>query len=312
MQGGAVWTTLCNLLSDFCMYCSTASPIVQTLVSNSTIGSAAGILEPQQQQQQLSGLLLSFSKAALYASELPHTARVSLVSPEQPAPCSIPRMEAWVGSFRVLNSIMTAAGFKHMEQMQQEQQGDAALWQLLLVRVMFASSKQAAACAAALVKGQEIEDEAVALLQDCLDILACAAEYIRNVISRKAAAAAAGAAEAGAIRVLQQLQQQMEELCSALHDVVMLITQATRGAGGMDLGRIDVGKASADVQALAQELQQWCLAYSGHFGCKCCCNNPACINVAMSSEQTLVGGKKCVCSSCLSARFCSKECQVAM
>jgi hypothetical protein len=54
------------------------------------------------------------------------------------------------------------------------------------------------------------------------------------------------------------------------------------------------------------------MAVSVQFGSSCSCNNPTYTNLTGSSEQVLVGGKRCVCSGCMGARFCSKECQVAM
>jgi hypothetical protein len=66
------------------------------------------------------------------------------------------------------------------------------------------------------------------------------------------------------------------------------------------------------VEELTQQLQQWCLTFCGHFATSCCCNNPACTSMASSSEQELVGGKKCVCSRCLEARYCSRECREVM
>jgi hypothetical protein len=41
------------------------------------------------------------------------------------------------------------------------------------------------------------------------------------------------------------------------------------------------------------------------------CCNPSCSSLVKLSELALVGGKGCVCSSCRTARFCSRECLTA-
>jgi hypothetical protein len=81
-----------------------------------------------------------------------------------------------------------------------------------------------------------------------------------------------------------------------------------------------VQSSLADLQQhlapLAQKLQQWAAGFCGQFALACCCNNAGCINMLMPSEQELllelVGGKQCVCAGCRCARFCSRECQVAV
>jgi hypothetical protein len=67
-----------------------------------------------------------------------------------------------------------------------------------------------------------------------------------------------------------------------------------------------------ELPPLTQKLQQWAAGFCGQVALACCCNNAGCINMLMPSEQELVGGKQCVYAGCRCARFCSKECQLAM
>lgn len=42
------------------------------------------------------------------------------------------------------------------------------------------------------------------------------------------------------------------------------------------------------------------------------CNNPSCDNLRGPSDVALVSGLSCVCGGCLTARYCSKACQLAV
>lgn len=42
-----------------------------------------------------------------------------------------------------------------------------------------------------------------------------------------------------------------------------------------------------------------------------CCNNPLCDNLGKLTELELVGGENSVCSGCLVARYCGRDCQTA-
>jgi hypothetical protein len=110
----------------------------------------------------------------------------------------------------------------------------------------------------------------------------------------------------------EQLLPAMEQAVSLAKQVLQDEVDACGSSSSTSTSRAMRASLSGHVAELTQQLQQWCLTLCGHFASSCCCNNPACINLARSSEQELVGGKQCVCSGCVKARFCSKECQVAM
>jgi tetratricopeptide (TPR) repeat protein len=166
----------CDVLSSLCINGSGISPVVALMLQNSRLGTTTGSLEQQQQQQQLFALLLSFTKASVYLSQLPHTV---IVPGQLPAPCSMKHMRAWAGCNNVLSSAVRAAGMllrQQQQQQQQQQQGEsgsseAVPWLLLLlVRVLFAAGKLAAAVAALLAAVQLYDQEDLSVLLECLNI----------------------------------------------------------------------------------------------------------------------------------------------
>jgi len=91
---------------------------------------------------------------------------------------------------------------------------------------------------------------------------------------------------------------------------------STQGAERTD-GSEAAGRASGGLQAAqaaeppsAQLTQR--LAAIAHALCTVpmplACNNPFCVSLCGESELALVGGRSCVCSRCLTARYCSKAC----
>jgi hypothetical protein len=304
MAGGTAWSSFCKVLLELCA--AEDGPVVARLLMDAAASATVNSLE-----QQLFGLVVSLFKVVVYASQLPS---VAVVSCEQPAPYSMLRIDTWEGCSRGMSGPMALVMQVIQQQQQQQQQqkeqqqqgalgSNAVPWLLLLVRGMFAGSRLAAAVAAAWPAGQEVGGRAVKMLRWCMVAL----EHAATCFTQAAAQAAAAAPIApGSHDVLRQLH-------SALHNAMMAIEPLAEQEGhDITVSRSTVAAVSAQVQELSQELQQWCLTFCGHFATSCCCNNPACINLASSSEQELVGGKKCVCSRCVTAQYCSRECQEVM
>jgi hypothetical protein len=318
--GGYTWREVCAVLAGLCVKTDGCpSAVASILLSHhANLGSSSSNHE---QQQQLFGLLLSYSKAAVYASELPIMREALPRKLRADAVASANRysfmhLDAWFGCCTVLSSLVLIVG--ELEQQQQQQvvcdSSTKVPWLLLHVRVLFVGSKVAAALAAGLAAG---EDEASAMLQQCLHAMDKAAKCFL------AATAAASGSNEG-LQQMGQLRQQLEhQLLPALQDAAAIVEPAVvryarygRAAssikGGKSSGSISLDSISQRVAAVAKQLQQWCLTFCGHSPVTCCCNNPACTNLSGSSEQELVGGKKCVCARCVAARYCSRECQEAM
>jgi hypothetical protein len=297
-MGSGAWSAFCSVLSNLCLAKRAVSPAVASLLLNAASSTAAGSLH----QQQLFGLLLSVIKAAVHMSQLPST---QVASQDRTSACSMLRMTAWTGARTGLDTLLHTAS--QLLQQQQQQDNNAVPWLLLLVRGMFAGSKLAAALAAGWMAGEGYAATALRVLQQCLATLSIAAGDF--------AAAAAGPA-VGSSSVLLQLQQQLvQQLRPALREAVASVVQVggkKAETDGWDCNDRAYTSLAERLEQLLQQLQQWCLAFCGHCGSNCCCNNLACTNLAGSSEQLLVGGMQCVCSGCRGARFCSKECQVAM
>jgi hypothetical protein len=177
------------------------------------------------------------------------------------------------------------------------------------------------------------------MMMMCLFVLDGAVNDFLSATSGTAAAAAGIDRSSVLLHLRQQLQQQQQPW-SAIRNAVLSITSASiqercslgsssdsdttgNGNGNSNINTNTNSSSSNNsrssrasclegMEQLSQQLQQWCLAFCGHFGSSSCCNNPACTNLAGNSEQLLVGGKQCMCSGCMGALFCSKECQVAM
>jgi hypothetical protein len=112
---------------------------------------------------------------------------------------------------------------------------------------------------------------------------------------------------------VQQIRQQLgQQLLPAVVAAAAAPQLPSQHQGSSSSSSSRFGELSEHVEAFAQQVLQWSMTFCGHFATSCCCNNPACANMASSSEQELVGGKKCVCSRCVTARYCSKECQKAV
>jgi hypothetical protein len=311
--GSAAWLEFCEVLVDLCMVDEGPSTIVWWLLPST----AARTATASSLEQPLFGLLLSFCKAVVHASQLP---AVASISPEVPAPYSMLRMDAWQGCCRGLSGLVYAVGINDVDELAQQQQqqqrgvfgsNTAVPWLQLLVRTLFAGSKLAAGIAVACAAEEEAEARAVDKLRWCLVMLENAADYFW--VATDDSAAAAAAATAGDGEVLQQLRQQLEQQLSlALHTVLPLIQAPGVDSGSSSNSRSISAVVGGFVEEVAKQLQQWCLTFCGHFATSCCCNNPGCTNLARSSEQELVGGKQCVCSRCVTARYCSKECQEVM
>jgi hypothetical protein len=296
------------------------SPAVAALLLNAAPSTAAGSVEQQQQQQQqLFGLLLSFIKAAVYMSELRSTS-LDTPTPSRSA-CDATRVllsQDWIESRSALRTLLHAVVWLLRQQQQQDSSAVASSaaavpWLLLLVRGMFAGSKLAAALVAEWFKREEQQLISLVEMQRCLSILRAAAMDFAAVVV-PGTAAAGGSGSSSSSSVLQRLQQQLEQqLRPAIHEAAAAVEEALSSSSNSECISDDARLILAQhVGQPMQQLQQWCLAFCGHFGSTSCCNNPACTNLAGSTEQVLVGGKQCVCSSCKSACFCSKECQVAM
>jgi hypothetical protein len=300
LAGAAAWSAFCTLLGDICVTGDGPSPKVSPVL--------LAVADSLEQQQQLFGLLLSFSKAVVYASQLPCV---------QSSAHSMLRTEALARCSNGLYGLVCVVG-----QLSQRQQGGcgssaAVPWLLLLVQVMFAGSKLAVASAALAAAQREQEDVGLAVLQQCLELLPIGALcFLGATDDQQVDHADSGGG------MLQQLQQQMAlQLLPAMHNlhpqyesVQLPAEEDDDGSSSSSSSNNNSSKVelSAHVQQLSQQLQQWCMTYCGHFATSCCNNNPACTSMASSSGQELVGGKKCVCSRCVAARYCSRECQEVM
>uniref|UniRef100_A0A383WMU5 MYND-type domain-containing protein n=1 Tax=Tetradesmus obliquus TaxID=3088 RepID=A0A383WMU5_TETOB len=249
----------------------------------------------------------------------------------------------WEGSRCALAGAAAAVGqlakIQQQQQQQQQQQhaaraGSAAVpWLLLLVRVMFACSKLTESLAVAHAAGEEVKQSVVDEIRDCMVLLQTGATDFMAATAGTAAAAAS----ADSSCELPCLRQRLEQLLAPIRkgasianailqggDAASILAGASIADGGASIANaiLQGGDAASmatvtddgitSLQGFTQRLQQWCLDFCGRFGTSCCCNNPACTNLTGSSEQLLVGSKSCVCSGCMAARFCSRECLVAM
>jgi hypothetical protein len=263
----------------------------------------------------LFGLLLSFSKAVMRVSQLPAALLVSAAGPL----CSLLSKA----------SLVASQAIERMKEQQQQQQvgiisSSMIPWLLLLVRTQSAGGALLAACAAAWQAGEQLGTNLnmIALMHNGLETMHLGGGGLAHAVLADFTDVAGlhdqTAADA-ARQALQKLQQQLQQhLLPAVKS-----TQATAAAAAA-LSNSDAKYSSRccgssacvdlvdNVQQLTQQLQQCASSFYGQFYVSSCCNNPACTNLGSSSEQQLVGGKQCVCSGCMAARFCSRECQVAM
>jgi hypothetical protein len=67
-------------------------------------------------------------------------------------------------------------------------------------------------------------------------------------------------------------------------------------------------RSSSSIGTLAQKLQAVGVALSS-IAVRSICNNPFCMNVDGSTEQSIVSGKAHKCSRCRTAYYCSSRCQ---
>jgi hypothetical protein len=80
---------------------------------------------------------------------------------------------------------------------------------------------------------------------------------------------------------------------------------------------VEAAQQSSDPQGTQAMLEDlvWALRHTAlhlcSFAVPCICNNPQCKNANGPSELQLVGGRSAVCGGCLTAHYCSRECQRA-
>jgi hypothetical protein len=337
MQGGDAWRVFCEALALIVHRGpegNDVGAVVAALLQGSLAGSAEDNEPQQQQQQHLFGLLMSFTKAVTRISQLP---AAYVVSAEQPAPHSMMRAQAWTGcsraldkaSFSALQVLQYMSNSLHQQQQQQQHQqqqqqcithSNMLPWLLLLVRIQFAGSKLLAALIAAWQDREELGSNVLVVnIRDCLETVHLGCSMVAYILASVADVAGPplavdpAAAEA-ASSVLQNLQQQVQQQLPA---VAAAQTAAAAAAALSDNAEYDSSNSACielanGIQQLTQQMQEGALSFCGQVALSSCCNKPDCTNLGRSSEQALVGGKQCVCSGCMAARFCSRECQVAM
>jgi hypothetical protein len=125
----------------------------------------------------------------------------------------------------------------------------------------------------------------------CEDTAHACMEWLTDSrVSAQLDAAGYGSTSEGAVAVaVQQLQQ---------------LTAAHKAA--WEIGSADPGP----FEALAWQLQQTGKALCG-LAVPGFCNNPACVNISRNMEASLVCGHTTKYSSCRTARYCSRACQVS-
>lgn len=93
-----------------------------------------------------------------------------------------------------------------------------------------------------------------------------------------------------------------QQLLASLPQLQSLVTEAA-DAHGYDL---QPQLLTAIQEQLSTVGQMFC-----SFAVPAWCNNPWCASLKGSSDAVLVSGRGCICGGCLTARYCSKECQLA-
>jgi hypothetical protein len=196
-------------------------------------------------------------------------------------------------------------------------------WLLLLVRTQFTGSTLLAACAAAWQAGGGLVANLhmFVAMQHCLKTMQMGCESVDCAVLAgytDVAGFCDQAAADAARQAMQQLQQRVQQLLLP----AIKATQTTAAAAAALSRNAEYSSSSSSsntcidlvtaVQELTQHLQQCALRFCGQICVSSCCNNPACTTLSSSSEQLLVGGKQCMCSGCMAARYCSRECQVVM
>lgn len=137
-------------------------------------------------------------------------------------------------------------------------------------------------CTSKVIGGAGMTSKFEHILQACLDWLTSRSE------SAQLAEIGYGSS-GGSMAVVVQQQRQL----AAAH-------KAVRDGNPTD---------SSPFEALAKQLQKTGKVLSSFAG-PGFCNNPACVNVSRTLEASLVCGHTTKCSSCRTARYCSRACQV--
>lgn len=159
------------------------------------------------------------------------------------------------------------------------------------------------------VLGRTNDEIAIEVLEVCSDVVAWVAAWMPAELP---AAVGVSTKLAAAAQAREQLLQMLADLQEALSSKLEQALQCSLSAQQLQSEpSVAAVKRVWGKPQLSEQLQQLGSQLCQQLPTPLFCNNPGCGNFVKDSELQLARGKGCVCSACLTAHYCGRECQSA-